>query len=187
MRRQPMFMWYRHRHRQREHNIRTAFNLKFNDAHYAIATPEFWNAWRADTHRTLRQQYAPAKYPAAHLGLPGKKPVWVVFVSRAAKQAFEANHAAPEVSPEAENGDGPIQGLAWVSTRANTGMFLDDRHSTYRSQRSPVVAWLNCNHGRYAVNVVHSAFKLTRPIPAAITDLGDAVDWVYNNAVWVKP
>ena len=184
-RKPPMFMWYRHRQREREHQIRTAFNLKFNDQHYAIATPEFWDAWRADTHQTLRKQYAPAKYPADQLGLPGKKPVWVVFVSRAAKQAFEANHAAPEAR-EAENTDGKIQGLGWQSTRVNTGMFLDDRHRTYRSQRAPVVAWLNYNQGRYSVNVVHSAFKLTRPIPAAITDLGDAVEWVYQNSVWVK-
>jgi len=185
MRRQPMFMWYRHRQREQEHEIRTAFNLKFNDQHYAIATPEFWDAWRADTHRTLRQQYAPAKYLADQLGLPGKKPVWVVFVSRAAKQVFEANHTALEAR-EAENTDGKIQGLGWQSTRVNTGMFLDDRHKTYRSQRAPVVAWLNYNHGRYSVNVVHSAFKLTRPIPATITDLGDAVAWVYQNSVWVK-
>lgn len=184
MRRQPMFMRYRHRQREREHKIRTAFNLKFNDEHYAIATPEFWDAWRADTHRTLRPQYTPAKYPADQLGLPGKKPVWVVFVSRAAKQAFEANHAAPEVSPE--NIEGKIQGLGWQSIRVNTGMFLDDRHSTYRSQRSPVVAWLNYNQGRYSVNVVHDAFKLTRPIPAAILDVGEAVEWVYQNAIWVK-
>ena len=180
MSRQPLFMYYRHRQREREHEIRTAYNLEFNDEHYAIATPEFWEAWRgSEKNSTLRHQYAPAKYPADQLGLQGK-PVWVVFTDKAAKERFEVKHASPEVS----NADGEIQGLGWQSLRTNTGMFLDERNKTYRSQRSPVVAWLNFNQGRYSVNVVSSAFNLTRLVPTSITDLGDAVDWVYQNSVW---
>ena len=63
-------------------------------------------------------------------------------------------------------------------------MFLDERNMTYRSQRAPVVAWLNYHRGRYSVNVVDRDFKLTRPIPTAITDLGSAVEWVYQNSAW---
>ena len=180
MRRQPSFMYYRHRQREREHDIRTAFNLEFNEENYAIATPEFWDAWRADTNRTLRRHYAPAKYPADQIGLRGKKPVWVVFVSRAAKEHFEAKHiSAPEQQeiPASE-------GLGWHARTAHTGMFLDDRNTTRRSQRAPVVAWLNYDRNRYSVNVVHSTFKLTRPIPVSITKLGEAVEWVYQHSVW---
>ena len=181
---QPLFMYYRAREQDRQHRIRTAFNLKFNDENYTIATPEFWDAWREEGKRAeLRRQYTPAKYPADQLGLQGKKPVWVVFISKAAKERFEAKHASPEVS----NADGEIQGLGWQSTRANTGMFLDDRNKTYRSQRSSIVAWLNFNRGRYSVNIVDSTFKLTRSIPNSITNLGDAVDWVYKNSIWVQP
>lgn len=176
-------MYYRAREQERQHRLRTAYNLKFNDEHYAIATPEFWTAWREEGKRVeLRRQYTPAKYPADQLGLQGKKPVWVVFISQAAKAHFEAKHASPEVS----NADGEIQGLGWQSLRTNTGMFLDARNKTYRSQRSPVVAWLNHNQGRYSVNVVSDAFQLDRPIPRSITQLGAAVEWVYNHSVWVK-
>ena len=199
MSRQPLFMYYRHRQREQEHRIRTAFNLEFNDENYAIATPEFWEAWREERKRAeLRRQYAPAKYPADQLGLQGKKPVWVVFVSQAAKEAFEAKlrRVDPEVSdtsrstlaasPEVSNADSKIKGLGWQSLRTNTGMFLDERNKTYRSQRSPVVAWLNYNRDVYSVNVVSDTFQLTRPIPLAVTDFGEAVDWVYNHSVWVK-
>lgn len=183
MSRQPFFMYYRARERERQHRIRTAFNLEFNDENYAIATPEFWDAWREERKRAeLRRQYAPAKYPADQIGLQGRKPVWVVFISQAAKEVFEAKHAAPE-APNAD-ANGELKGLGWQSTRTNTGMLLDERNKTYRSQRSPVVAWLNYNQGRYSVNVVDSAFKLTRPIPTSITSLGDAVEWVYQNSVW---
>ena len=180
MRRQPLFMYHRHRQRERERNIRTAFNLKFNDENYAIATPAFWDAWRADTHRTLRRHYAPAKYPADQLGLRGKKPVWVVFVSKGAKAQFEAKHTS---KPEQQ--EMPMsEGLGWQARTAHTGMFFDDRNRTQRSQRSPVVAWLNYDQDRYSVNVVHSAFKLTRPIPTSVTKLGEAVDWVYQYSQW---
>ena len=190
MSRQPLFMYYRAREQERQHRIRTAYNLKFNDEHYAIATPEFWDAWRDEGKRAeLRRQYAPAKYPADQLGLQGQKPVWVVFVGKAAKGRFEAKLASAEShdttsSLEASNADGEINDLGWQSIRDNAGMFLDERNKTYRSQRSPVVAWLNHNRGRYSVNVVDSAFKLTHPIPTSITDLGDAVQWVYKNSVW---
>ena len=181
MRRQPLFMYYRAREQEREHRIRTAFNLKFNDEHYAIATPEFWDAWRDEGKRAeLRRQYAPAKYPADQLGLRGRKPVWVVFVSKAAKEKFERKLASVEIL----NADGELKGLDWHRTTAHGGMFLDERNKTYRSQRSPVVAWLNYNQGRYSVNVVSNAFQLTRPIPTSITGLGAAVDWVYKNSVW---
>ena len=183
MSRQPLFMYYRAREQERQHKIRTAFNLKFNDENYAIATPEFWDAWREEGKRAeLRRQYAPAKYPADQLGLQGKKPVWVVFVDKAAKERFEAKHASPEVSNV--GADGEIHGLGWQSLRVNSGIFLDERNKTYRSQRSPVVAWLNFNQGRYSVNIVDSAFTLTRPIPNAITNLGDAVEWIYQNSAW---
>ena len=176
-------MYYRHRQRERERDIRTAFNLEFNDENYAIATPEFWDAWRADTNRTLRRHYAPAKYPAAQLGLRGKKPVWVVFVSRFAKEVFETSISAP-AAPETENGE--LKGLGWHARTAHTGMFFDDRNTTRRSQRSSVVAWLNYENAQYSVNVVHSAFRLTRPIPASLTKLGEAVEWVYQNSVWTE-
>ena len=179
MRRQPLFMYYRAREEEQQHETRIAFNLEFNDAHYAIPTPEFWAAWRTDKS-SMRRQYVPAKYPADQLGLQGQKPVWVVFISRAAKEAFEAKHT----SVEASNVDGEIKGLGWQSIRDNTGIFLDDRNKTWRSKRSPVVAWLNHNRGCYSVNVVDSAFKLTRPIPRTITDLGEAVDWVYQYSKW---
>lgn len=186
MSRQPLFMYYRHRQREREHEIRTAYNLKFNDEHYAIATPEFWEAWRgSDKNSTIHRQYAPGKYPADQLGLQGKKEVWVVFISRAAKEKFEAKRAS-HVRHAASNADGEIHGLGWQSLRTNSGMFFDERNKTWRSQRSPVVAWLNYNRGHYSVNVVDSTFKLTRPIPSTITDLGEAVEWVYQNAAWVK-
>ena len=187
MSRQPFFMYYRHRQREQEHRIRTAYNLKFNDENYAIATPEFWDTWREEGKRAeLRRQYALAKYPADQLGLQGKKPVWVVFISKAAKERFEAKHAS-QARHAASNADGEIHGLGWQSLRTNTGMFLDDRNKIYRSQRSPVVAWLNYNRGRYSVNIVDSTFKLTRSIPNSITNLGDAVEWVYENSVWVQP
>ena len=185
MSRQPFFMYYRHRQREQEHRIRTAYNLKFNDENYAIATPEFWDAWREEGKQAeLRHQYALAKYPADRVGLQGKKPVWVVFISQAAKEAFEAKHAPPE-APNAD-ANGELKGLGWQSTRANTGMFLDDRNKTYRSQRSPVVAWLNFNQGRYSVNVVSDTFQLTRPIPRSVTDFGEVVEWVYEHSDWVK-
>ena len=179
MRRQPLFMYYRAREQEQQHETRIAFNLEFNDEQFAIATPEFWAAWRTDKN-SMRRQYVPAKYPADQLGLQGKKPIWVVFISRAAKEAFEAKHTPVEAS----NVDGEIKGLGWQSIRDNAGMFLDDRNKTWRSQRPPVVAWLNHNRGCYSVNVVDSAFKLTRPIPRTIADLGKAVDWVYQYSKW---
>ena len=197
MSRQPLFMYNRHRQREREHRIRTAFNLEFNDENYATATPEFWDAWRgSEKNSTLRRQYAPAKLPANQLGLQGRKPVWVVFISKAAKEHFEAKlrRVDPEVSdtsgstlaasPEVSNADGEIHGLGWQSLRTNTGMFLDERNKTYRSQRSPVVAWLNYNRDVYSVNVVSDTFQLTRPIPRSVTDFGEAVQWVYKNSAW---
>ena len=181
MRRQPLFMYYRAREEEQQHEISTAYNLEFNDDNYAIATPQFWAAWREEGKRAeLRRQYAPGKYPADQLGLQGKKEVWVVFISRTAKERFEAKHAAVEAS----NADSALKGLGWHATRANAGIFLDDRNKTWRSKRSPVVAWLNHNRGCYSVNVVDSAFELTRPIPRTITDLGEAVDWVYQYSKW---
>ena len=181
MSRQSLFMYYRAREKEQQHKIRVAFNLEFNDEHYAIATPQFWAAWREEGKRAeLRRQYAPGKYPADQLGLQGQKPVWVVFISRAAKEAFEAKHTPVEAS----NADGELKGLGWHATRDNAGMFLDERNKTWRSKRSPIVAWLNYNQDRYSVNVVSEIFKLTRPIPASITALGDAVDWVYKNSHW---
>lgn len=185
MSRQPFFMYYRHRQHEREQKIRTAYNLKFNDEHYAIATPEFWQAWRDEGKRAeLRRQYALSKYPADQLGLQGQKPVWVVFISRAAKERFEAKHTSSEVSNTDEANE--IYGLGWQSLRANTGMFLDERNKAYRSQRSPVVAWLNYHRGTYSVNVVSNAFQLTRQIPTSITQLGEAVKWVYQYSKWRK-
>ena len=75
--------------------VKPAFDLEFNDDNYAIATPAFWRAWRADKSttrgKTISLQYAPAKYPADQLGLSGgKKPVWIVFQSKYAKRLFEA-------------------------------------------------------------------------------------------------
>ena len=181
MSRQPLFMYYRAREEEQQHEISTAYNLEFNDEHFAIATPQFWAAWREEGKRAeLRRQYAPGKYPADQLGLQGQKPVWVVFISRAAKEKFEHKHATPEAS----NAAGELKGLGWHATRDNAGMFLDERNKTWRSKRSPVVAWLNYNRGRYSVNVVSEIFELTRPIPASITALGDAVDWVYQYSKW---
>ena len=184
MSKQPLFMYYRAREEEQQHEIKTAFNLEFNDDNFAIATPQFWTAWRAEKkvegNRSIRHQYALGKYPADQLGLQGQKPVWVVFISRAAKETFEAKHAPVEAS----NADGELKGLGWHATRGNAGMFLDERNKTYRSRRSPVVAWLNYNRGRYSVNVVSQAFQLTRSIPTSITKLGEAVDWVYQYSQW---
>ena len=174
------------RERDRE-QLKIDLKLSFNDDYYAPATPEFWTAWRSAPKTAVIREFAPAKYPAAQLGLPGNKPVWVVFVNRTAKSIFDENVGGvrnPDSPVGGVSNPDRMQGLGWQALRTNGGMFLDDRHKTYRSQRAPVVAWLNYNHGRYAVNVVHSAFKLTRPIPAAITDLGDAVEWVYQNSAW---
>ena len=172
------------KNQQRERGTKTPFDLEFNEDNFAIATSEFWDAWRADKNstrnRTLSRQYAPAKYPADQLGLQGKKPVWVVFANRAAKDAFEKRS---EVSDPSENTSEMLKGLGWSSKTSHTGMFFDDRNP---KKQGVLVAWLNYRDNTYSVNVVHSAFKLTRPIPATITDLGAAVDWVYNNSVW-KP
>ena len=180
MRRQPLFMKLRNRQRETE----PAFNLEFNADNYAIATPEFWDAWRADKNsvrgRTISHQYALAKYSADQLGLSGKKPTWVVFANRAAKDAFEKRS---EVSDPSENTSETLKGLGWSSKTSHTGMFFDDRNP---KKQGVLVAWLNYRDNTYSVNVVHSAFKLTCPIPTSITDLGAAVDWVYNNSVW-KP
>lgn len=176
------------RERDRE-QLKIDLNLEFNDDHYAPATPEFWTAWRGAPKHAVVREFAPAQYLPAQLGMPGNKPVWVVFVNRTAKAIFDERLQAEksaDVRERLKNTDGKTQGLGWQALRTNGGMFLDDRHKTYRSQRAPVVAWLNYNHGRYAVNVVHNAFKLTRPIPAAITDLGDAVEWVYQNSAWSR-
>ena len=107
MSRQPLFMYYRAREQERQHKIRTAFNLEFNDENYAIATRQnSGTAWREEGKRAeLRRQYTPAKYPADQLGLQGKKPVWVVFISKAAKERFEREtHASPR-SARTEKGD----------------------------------------------------------------------------------
>ena len=77
-----------------------------------------------------------------------------------------------------------LKGLGWVATQADGGMFLDTRNKTRTTRRSPVVAWLNCRKGRFSVNVTSDVFHLTCPIPARVTDLGDAVQWVYDNAIW---
>ena len=192
MSRQPLFMYYRAREEERQHRIRTAYNLKFNDEHFSLATPEFWAAWRAgdkdatpvdrEGNPPIRRQYAPGKYPADQIGLQGQKPVWVVFVDKAAKERFDWRLAA-QARAAAEGG---IWRLGWHPNTNQTGMFLDERNKTHRSKRSPVVAWLNYNSGRYSVNVVDSAFKLTRPIPTSITGLGGAVEWVYKNSVWIS-
>ena len=181
---QPLFMYYRAREQERQHRIRTAFNLKFNDEHYAVATSEFWTAWSEEGKRAeLRRQYTLAKYPADQIGLQGKKEVWVVFISKAAKERFNARLTSQARSAET----GTIWRLGWYARTNHTGMFLDERNKTDLTRRSPVVAWLNHNRGRYSVNIVDSTFKLTRSIPNSITNFGDAVDWVYKNSIWVQP
>ena len=181
MRRQPLFMYYRAREQERAHKIRTAFNLEFNDENYAITTPEFWAAWREEGKRAeLRRHYTLAKYPADQLGLQGKKPVWVVFLSKAAKERFESRLASQARAAER----GTIWRLGWYGRTHHTGMFLDERDKNDYTRRSPVVAWLNYNQGHYSVNVVSQAFQLTRPIPASITQLDAAVDWVYQYSKW---
>lgn len=78
-----------------------------------------------------------------------------------------------------------LQGLGWMATRVDSGMFKDDRKRGHRTYyRGPIVAWLNCRDGQFSVNIVSKAFDLPRPIPTHITDLGEAVQWVYNNAIW---
>ena len=73
--------------------VKPAFDLEFNDDNYAIATPAFWRAWRGDKNttrgRTISLQYAPAKYPADQLGLPGgQKPVWDCLSKQVCQKAF---------------------------------------------------------------------------------------------------
>ena len=172
---------HQERLRKRDRELLTEeLKLSFNDDYYALATPEFWEAWRGSSKTAVIREFAPAKYPASQLGLPGEKPVWVVFVNKTAKAFFEEK-VQTITTP---SGDEEIKGLGWQSLRANEGMFLDDRQKTGRSQRPLVVAWLNHNREGYSVNVVHTAFKLTHPIPTAIADLGDAVDWVYKHSAW---
>lgn len=182
MRNQPFFM--KLKHQANEQSNQNPFNLEFNDEHFAIATPEFWDAWNADKNRTrgraISRQFTPAKYRADQVGQKGQKPVWVVFKNLSAKEALDEKLATPSTPLAAEQ---TIKGLAWQSTKANGGMFLDDRNETVNS-RSPVVAWLNYNRGIYSVNVVSDTFQLNRPIPRSITELGKAVEWVYKNSVW---
>ena len=192
MRRQPLFMKLKHKY-ERERDPRYRFGFEFNDEHYAIATPEFWDAWRADKDKILRGQYFPAKYPADQVGREGKKPVWVVFSSRDARNVFTAKFAssaeASQTTGTAEapdTADTELKGLGWYSTSDTGGMFLDERNKGYRSRRPPVVAWLNYNRGHYSVNIVNSTFKLTHRIPTTITGLGDAVKWVYKNSSWIE-
>ena len=183
MRYQPLFMRLRHQHLERD--TQSPFNLEFNDEHFAIATPEFWNAWRADKNstrgRTISRQYAPAKYTADQVGQSGKKPVWVVFKSRSAKERFDEKLANANTLPAPENTDGKILGLGWSSKNDTTGMFFDDRDPT---KKGVLIAWLNRRGNTYSVNVVSNTFKLNRPIPRSITDLGEAVDWVYQYSKW---
>ena len=180
MSRQYLFMKLRN---DRQQEVKPAFDLEFNDDNYAIATPTFWRAWRGDKNttrgKTISLQYAPAKYPADQLGLPGgNKPVWIVFQSKDAKRLFEGNQLANEAPcPRSET----LKGLGWQANTDNTGMFFDDR---VPKKQGVLVAWLNYRDTLYSVNVVHSAFKLTRPIPSTINTLGEAVEWVYNNSVW---
>lgn len=185
MRNQPFFM--KLRHQEHERGIQTPFNLEFNDAHFAIATPEFWDAWNADKTRTrgraISRQYAPAKYPADQVGQSGQKPVWVVFKSRSAKEAFEAKLANGSTPAPENTADPTIKGLGWSARTANTGMFFDDRNP---ENRGVLVAWLNYDRGVYSVNIVSNTFQLTRPIPRSISELSKAVEWVYQNAAWVK-
>ena len=185
MSRQYLFMKLRN---DRQQEVKPAFDLEFNDANYAIATPAFWRAWRGDKNttrgKTISLQYAPAKYPADQLGLPGgNKPVWVVFANWSEKETFDAKLASKvHHAPSEQEASPMLKGLGWSSKTAHTGMFFDDRDP---KKQGILVAWLNYRNNIYSVNVVYSTFKLTRPIPNTITDLGEAVDWVYNNAIWL--
>ena len=66
--------------------IAADYGLKFNDERYAIATPAFWEAWRANGKKV--GNYVPARVPASAIGLPGNRWVWIVFVNGDIGQGF---------------------------------------------------------------------------------------------------
>lgn len=63
------------------------FGLKFNDDGYAIATDAFWQARKQRKRNTW--SYQPKKIEGRLVGKPHLKEVWVVFVHRFAREAFE--------------------------------------------------------------------------------------------------
>ena len=78
----------------------------------------------------------------------------------------------------------PIKGLGWHATTPVGGMFLDHRKGT--RGRRPLVAWLNHHSSRgYFLRPMTHDLHLVHPIPSEeVRNLGDAVEWVYNNSVW---
>ena len=85
-----MFMSQRNSNRvkpvKKNASDRDNYGLKFNDDRYAIATPEFWEAWHANGKKI--GSYTPAKVPASAIGLPGNRMVWIVFVNGDLRRGF---------------------------------------------------------------------------------------------------
>ena len=63
------------------------FGLAFNADGFAIATDEFWRARKQ--RKQLTWSYMPQKLEGRLVGKPHLETVWVVFVSRFARDAFE--------------------------------------------------------------------------------------------------
>lgn len=78
------------------------------------------------------------------------------------------------------------------SAQYDGGFFVDDRRGTTRRgrrlSRQRIVAYLNkskYNAGFYLKINRPDIFKVQTSIPKSITDLNDAVDWVFANSRWV--
>ena len=109
---------------------------------------------------------------------------------------FRENPDAPPIS----NSDAPplskLAGLGYYAHRDDSAMFFDDRRQPTgfwkRRDRDNVVAWLNRSRytrgkgeGGFYLNIVKpELLTLTKPIPASVTDFGDAVGWVLHHSEW---
>ena len=65
---------------------------------------------------------------------------------------------------------------------------LPDRKRFKRRNRDNVVAWLNKSKSDgWWLNVVKpDVLCLLKPIPRAVNDFGDAIDWVLYHSEWRK-
>ena len=77
-----------------------------------------------------------------------------------------------------------LKGLGHHCHRMDGAFFIDDRIQGL-GRKAPIVAWLNCNRGRFSLNIVRHEFKSTAQIPRQITNLGDAIEFVYQNSKWL--
>ena len=100
----------------------------------------------------------------------------------------EATDAPPVADPDAPPST-RLDGLGWYAI-AKGCMFFDDRRRKNgqfkRRQRGNAIAWLNevKVDGFYLNIVQNDLLCLLKPIPRAVTDLGDAIDWVSYHSEW---